>query len=535
MLGLGPAAPAEPPSARGGFSGYSSGAVVAVRALEPSRSAPLVEATVGRSVAAVDSRGLAGPVEDELAGVGRPAALPPGAKSYGRGAGVDLAVGGGSPLDLLPLPLPATVDAAAPPDKAARRAEAAPLPVNPLLSATLLRAEAAPVWSDASCVLGQPLGFGLGSAADVRILDVPPVGAAAGLVGGRPPDRAVGQSRSFTHLMPNGDGSFGLVAETRQTLAPVTIFGGTAQSVIVEVLGEVSLRVAASGKPGGSTIRYGPTGDPAPSAPILRIGVGDAVIQLTVAQVFGSAPLVVPLAPGLQALVGGRPRRPAPSQRAVAEDEPPEQRPDGTRGAAAVDLARITLLQQPPGARPRLAEVRVGHLEASAAVPPGGVACPLPVRKEATPTLIDPGGRFRWLISIPSSAAVLAGIRCDLVDIRAVDTTSAPSGVEFALLSASHGGRIDGNVIRWPSLGRYRPGDPPLVLEVEGQVASGSSAGFLRDTVVVDAGLDACTGGAAGASLTSTSAENPQESRAATRLNGVFTLLGPETGRPDGL
>jgi hypothetical protein len=45
---------------------------------------------------------------------------------------------------------------------------------------------------------------------------------------------------------------------------------------------------------------------------------------------------------------------------------------DGTRAAAAVDVVRVRAL---PGAPAELADLRVGHMEASAEVPSGGIDC----------------------------------------------------------------------------------------------------------------------------------------------------------------
>src|SRR5207253_1391741 len=64
---------------------------------------------------------------------------------------------------------------------------------------------------------------------------------------GTPTDRTVSQSRSFTYLRPNGDGTFGLVSETHETIAPVTIAKGMAGGTTIEFLGEWVLRAVAAG------------------------------------------------------------------------------------------------------------------------------------------------------------------------------------------------------------------------------------------------------------------------------------------------
>ena len=48
-------------------------------------------------------------------------------------------------------------------------------------------------------------------------------------------------TRSFTYLVNNGDGTFGVASETRMTFAPVTLLQTDANApapIVVEVLGE---------------------------------------------------------------------------------------------------------------------------------------------------------------------------------------------------------------------------------------------------------------------------------------------------------
>src|SRR5439155_3258860 len=103
----------------------------------------------------------------------------------------------------------------------------------------------------------------------------------------------------------------------------------------------------------------------------------------------------------------------------------PEEAADGTRAAAAVDVVRITILDQPVAGSARTVDLRIGHMEVTAAVPAGGVACRLPVHKSDDPTFVDPGGTFAWTISIPSRPDALDGMTCDLVDITASDAPCA--------------------------------------------------------------------------------------------------------------
>src|SRR5437588_11153507 len=88
---------------------------------------------------------------------------------------------------------------------------------------------------------------------------------------GNPTDRAVGQAKSFMHLVPNADGTFGLQSETHETVAPITLFKGTANELRIELLGEWVLRATATGKPGGASVTYAPAGNPSPTTPLISI------------------------------------------------------------------------------------------------------------------------------------------------------------------------------------------------------------------------------------------------------------------------
>jgi hypothetical protein len=158
-------------------------------------------------------------------------------------------------------------------------------------------------------------------------------------------------------------------------------------------------------------------------------------------------------------------------------------------------------------------------MEASAEVPAGGIGCRIPVRKAGAPTFVNPGDAFRWTISIPSAADDFDGLSCDLVALSALDRARATPGVLFTILSASDGGIIDGDTVRWTDLGRYRPGSPPIVLTITGRVAPDSARGVLRDTVEVGASLDSCRAGVP--------TPSPGGGTNGVVMRGAFTLDGP--------
>jgi hypothetical protein len=522
---------AQEAEARSGspFSAFATGTALHAEALRLAVGGPtLVTAGVAVSAASTASDGLTKAISDEMGRVVQPAS-PAGKRSYGRGTGLELAIGGGTPLGA-GLNLAGVAEATAPPTAPLLNNELGPLALDPLAYASLVRGQARPAWSDHTCVIGRPSAFGLGYVADLQLLNLggpgpggtfaqPLVAADAG----NPMDRTVTQSRSFTYLEPNPDGSFAVVSETRQTIAPVTLFRGTPIEVTIEVLGEWVLRATASGKPGGARIQYGPAVRSGPATPVIRIVHPGGTIELTLQQILGPAGLRLAVGPLLGVAVAEPPRPIAAPGRDVDIAGRPKVSPDGTQAAGAVDVVRVSLLQPVPSGGFRLVELRLGHMEASSTVPRGGVGCRIPVRKDGAPTFVEPGGGFTWTISVPSAADAFDGLSCDLVGVSAVDTARATPGVVFTILSASNGGAIDGSTVSWGNLGRYHPGDPPIVLTIVGRVEPNSARGVLTDTVEVGASLDNCAAGVPTPPLVGKTN--------GVALTGAFTLDGP-TVRP---
>jgi hypothetical protein len=493
---------AGPPTA--GYSASARGSVVDA-SVPAGRGSGVTSVAVSDARAAVASSGLRG-----------------GRRSFGRAAGVDVA--------LLPaasagtaLTLAGVAEAAAPPAGPLVTREVGPLQAGPVAYASLLRAQAEPAWTDRGCVIGRPLGLGVGSVADVQVLslDGASIGpfrrALLGLDAGPPSRRVLSQSTALTYLAPNGAGGFGLVSEVRQTLAPITLLKGLPGEVTIEILGELVLRAFAGGQPGMARVEYGPSADRTPTAPALRIVSAASVVELTTQQVFGGAGLTLALSPAVELRIGAAPR-PASGTSSTASST-------GTSAGASVEVIDARLLGPFPGLDVTAVDLRIGHLEATAQVPSGGVTCPLPVRKTSTAATVGAGEPFGFDISVPARPDALDGLSCDLVGIRAEDTVQASNGVRFTLTSASPGGSVSGPTARWDDAGDYHPGDPPRVLNLTGRVDPGSPSGVLRDTVVVTADLARCTGGATRQPLMGF----PTTGRAA--LRGSFTLVGPRFHR----
>src|SRR5205085_7521382 len=190
--------------------------------------------------------------------------------------------------------------------------EVGPIPGDPLVYASLLRGQAAARWNPNFCVLGAPLGFGLGFAADAELLNAASGGAKLPDPGSQPivatdtnPNgQDVAQTKSFTYLRPTGDGTFAVVSETREELAPVTLFKGTPNQVTIHVGGQWVLRAVATGKPGGAAIEYQP---PKNVTPLVTIEQGGTITSiLNTDDIFGPGKLPtqisIPPAPAAQYL-----------------------------------------------------------------------------------------------------------------------------------------------------------------------------------------------------------------------------------------
>src|SRR2546421_1314671 len=226
-------------------------------------------------------------------------------QSYGRGSGLEVGLGTSLPNnpDLNQIILAGMAEQTAQPktpggntfpDNSLTR-EIGPVPGDPLIFATLLKGQGAANW-DADHCPGDPagtfpvnpapggfatsggqalndstkaMGWGNGNAAQVELLnsDSGPLAKKLGdpnskpvvaTTGGQPTNRQVSTAKSFTHLVPNGDGTYGLVSETHETIAPVTLFKGTANQLTIEVLGEAVLKSVVTGTGATTKVTYTP-------------------------------------------------------------------------------------------------------------------------------------------------------------------------------------------------------------------------------------------------------------------------------------
>jgi len=531
LLAASPVAVNAAPLSGQPFSAYGSGAAVITNALTLGTTT-VANTEVAFSGGVVNSQGLNTPVTNEL-GI-NVAPVTPGKNALGRGTGLELGAVTTTPqlTNVNQVLLSGLAVATAPPPS--RDVKEIPLNLDPVAFASALRGTAAANYDPNFCPVGRPLTFGEGYAANLELLNTggavdPNTGFPGSLVGtsttaGNP--RAASQSRTVTYVVPNGDGTFGVVSETRQTVAPITLLGtlpGT--GLLVEIAGEFGLRVAATGKPGGATAAY--TGNPVITVTqLLPDPLPDLVVlgPISLQSILGPTGLTIDL-PGVLTVSAGAPPR---ALNGALGSAPALENAGGTAASAAADAVRIGVLAGLPGLTG--VDLRLGHLEAAVTVPAGGLRCDIPVSKVASVDPVNIGNDFSYTISIPSDSALFSALfNCDLLNISAVDTVTTESGSpRIQLLSASNGGVISGNTVTFPNLGNYTLGQPPILVTINARIPANSGPGVLRNTVNVSATLGNCRGtGINGEDIIGSAQIN------GGTLTGAFTLLAPNVIRGD--
>lgn len=447
---------AQVPAAQADYKGYSTGTVVHADALTVGATR-IVDTEVAYSGASVASKGTggvtqgpgaaAGTIVNEMEQVVQPAlpntTLDPslqGNRSFGRGSGLEIGVGTTVSTDVNAnqILLAQRALASAPPSTDLITKEVGPVKIDPAAYASLLRGQAQARWNgDSTCVVGEDLSTGLGYAADAQLLNLgapsagnDPFTGPVAATDAPTPERRVSQTRSVTKLVPQTDAAgnkigdnFGLMSETRMTIAPITLLKNTATPLTIELLGEWVLRSVATGIPGQAYVTYGP-GTVTPSTPVLSLIQGGLVNNLlTLQDLLGAQGLPIEI-PGVASIVIGE------DPRAIGGDSTtqPTQGGDGTVASAAVDAVRIQLL--PAGALAGIdaLDLRIGHMESRAQVPAGGVKCNVPVSKTADKQTVNAGDSFTYNITVTNPFA-----DCDLTNVKVVDNITGGNGVKWSV------------------------------------------------------------------------------------------------------
>jgi hypothetical protein len=418
------------------FSGYSTGSNIHAEVVRASDQQELADASVASSGAAVDSDGF-GPagIHNEMNFAVVPTAGEPtagvdsaGKESYGRGSGAEVGVGTPLPNNDANQIVPGSIaEAGAQPTQ---RSDGAPptsatdtglvknqlaeiTQASPLLYAQIAEGQARARFDETQCLKTGNLSEGRGQTAKAQLvdtaadpntadLDAPLVNASSDFFGSQ--GRGVSQTWSMSYLVDNLDGTYGLATETHMTFAPIGLLQtdpNTPPPVFIEILGEWIFRAVATGKPGGAKVTYevaGPADDP--TATIARIylgppdGLATPTIPITRSALFGDEGLDIaippgPLGPKLLTLTLFEDIRAISAPNVLPDPTSnPTQTGNGTLASGAADVVRISAVNADAGlaAGPEVANVRIGHLEAMAQVPVGGITCPVPPPPSTTTT-----------------------------------------------------------------------------------------------------------------------------------------------------
>jgi uncharacterized repeat protein (TIGR01451 family) len=463
-------------AAEGGFfpglpatehAGYASGSVIHADALQ-SGGNRIVNADVAFSGASFSSADLTGDIKNEMARLVGPKLA--AGNAFGRGSGLEagLVIGESAENQVI---LPAQVQAKAPPSTPLVTKTLLDQNIDPLAAAAVLKGEAKAL-GGAACTTGVDLSYGLGHVADLSLVKA----AADGfLVNTEVPEGAtdaVSQTRSATRLVAQSgtDGpiqKLGLQSEVRQTIAPVTLFGGTDQQFTINLLGEWVLRATADGKEG--SVFYGP-GTVEPETPILQVldAGGEIMNQITAQDFFGSEGLVIEVPQVAQIAIGEDPR-------AIGGNVSSKPVETATAASGAVDVVRVTLLD---AGDTRGADLRIGHLEAAVAVPEGGITCGIGLTKTAMPEAVSVGQPFKWNIKVTNPND------CTLTNVKVVDTISVNGPVTYSVKGATPKADSQSNTeVVWNDVGPIESGQSKD-LSIDMLVNQDSGAGNFIDNVV---------------------------------------------------
>lgn len=456
------------------FSGFSTGANVHVDAIRTAANGPVVaDAEVAFSGAATDSTGFApGGVHNEenfavVPTAGKGELDSAGKEAYGKGSPLEAGLGTGLPNDdENQIVLPGTRAEAASFPAARNDGDPVASPTDsgdvdrslleitqaePLLYARALFGHGRAAFSETQCVTDGNLSEGRSQVAEAQVLgtnenpatadlDAPLVDVNSNFFGTK---RGAADTQSFTYLVRDPtDNTYGLTTETRMTFAPIGLLQTNPAApppVFVEILGEWVFRATATGKAGGARVTYeveGLSNDPDPAVVRIYLGATNAAavptIEIKRSQLFTPTGINVDIPPGLGgpkllSLTLGEDIR-AISDPNVLPDpaSQPTQTPDGTLASGAADVIRIAVLNanslNPAG--PQLAGIRVGHLEARAQVPAGGIACPVP----PAPTTTTTRGATTTTTAGAATTTTAAGATTTTTAAGATTTTTGAPG-----------------------------------------------------------------------------------------------------------
>jgi LPXTG-motif cell wall-anchored protein len=520
------AVPVSAAATGGPYGGFATGEVAHAHALEV-QGTKIANVELGQSNAAVASEGFSSaagsipaktPIYNEFERPIVPNGFN-GKNAYGQGSivGVGLGVGPNDPNQIEPFVSQAsTHDGSASDPKDNIHVNQA----NPLFWLDALHTEAIANWNPDTCIIGEPIsaGFSRVAAADAVNLD-PAQGTNAddsfkqALLSAH----AV-ESTSFEQLVPGSGSGLGLASVAATRAVHIALFKGTANEIDINVA-PAFLIVKVDGVH-HSNIRDNIIYD----APIVTIDAqGTEVARLLPSQV-GPVNVRIPQTGGdilLQLKLNLLEALTSSSGPTVTNNV----NADGTKASASVNVLDLSVLKVPEVPF-ELAHLSIGHLEAAAQVPAGGISCPIPVTKTADPTTVQVGHNFTTTIKVDNPFA------CPLVLSKVTDDITTEGDSTFQILSATPdpqipdslptaAGLTSGNV-EWNKNLPTIPSGGSATFTVT--LKAGGGAGKIKDTATAFGAVTNCKPAPGSSETEVTGITNVR-----VPVTGVGTLVEPET------
>jgi hypothetical protein len=513
------------PAPSTGFSAYANGTTVHAHAVQlPPKVLDVDEAF---SSFAFNGGGLKNPIVSEVNELISPATTK---NVHARAGGAEVGIGQDVPTDEngRPIELPVAVA-----DAATAKAPFADGPnvstiigldgaLNPIANAQALQGIAAALWNPNYLfpMLGNPLAYSYGTAADIEALNAGDVDASGDFIAplleteAPGPERNVSSSQTFSYLVNNGDGTCGVATETHMTIAPLQIAlppnpDAPQTGFLIEVAGDWVMKAVATGKPTGNSLTYSPDPNQDPASFVLRVldlsqKPGEQVIgQLSLQDVLGETGLAEQLDafdPILDVAIGADPRAISSAQ---IPDDTSSPTVSPTLVSAAADVVRLKL-----GAGLadgfEAADLRVGHFETKVEVPAGGVNCEIPIAKTSSVPVAGTGQQLTFQVRVPSSTQAVVPFPCelanvkitDLLSVEKADTPSNPPKMNLISGTGPKGevGKVsaDKQSITFANIGSWKPGAEPLLVTIKAEVPSDSGTGIMKDEATALASAANC-------------------------------------------
>jgi LPXTG-motif cell wall-anchored protein len=515
------AVPVSATATGGPYGGFASGTVAHVHALDV-MATKVANVELGQSNAAVASEGF--PNTGNYNEFDRPI-LPAGfggKNSYGQGsvAEVGLGVTKTDANQIAPfVSQVATSSGHHIDDK-----DPVHVPGSPLLWLDALHTTAVANWNTNTCVIGEPISAGFSRAAAVDAVNIDPTMATnaddsfkqalahAGVV----------ESTSFEQLYKGAGPGLGLASVAMTHAVHLVLLKGTANEFTVDVA-PAFLVVKVDGTHHANKkdnidyfaplVRITPPG--ADPIDILPSQVGPIDIQIPPAAGDTGSDLLLRLKLGTL----------LPLTSSTGPKVTGNVNAAGTVASGTVNVLDLQVLNIPE-IPAELARVSIGHLEAAAQVPAGGINCPIPVTKTPDVTQVESGQSFTTTIKVDnpwSCPLVLSKVTDQIDTIEGTSTfqvTSATPNPSSPSLPTADG--LSSSLVTWSSgLPTIPPGGSATFTVT---LKTGGGAGKIKDIATAEGAVSNCKPAPGSGETTVTGITNVK-----VPVTGTGTLTVPET------